>query len=171
MTPQDSDVDQTMRFVTEALDRWRQATPYIDAVGSTLAELSRSYDNWFFVRTPFLEDNGRRPRTDSIYGTDLIHTVESLQGGIRFGGSIEIHLEATTKSPKDALSAAAIARWLPGFWQLQNHEDLESAVLDLAEDMTIGTDGKVAALSFRLSERRLRELADLTKARQQATRK
>ncbi len=149
--------------VREALDRWRDGT-YVNPEASALEDLSRSYDNWFFAHSPLEPEPSWPSRSKSVYGSKLKQALESIQGGIRFGGSIEIHLEATTESPEDALTVAAIGRWFPGFWQLQNRNDLESAVLDLAEDMTIGANGKVASLSFRLSESRLRALADSTKA-------
>jgi hypothetical protein len=150
----------------EAIDRWQGETIPSDPLRSTLRDLSRSYDNWFLARNP-LEQLAWPQRVESVYASKLVHAVEAIQGGIRFGATIDFHVEAVTQSTEDAATAAAIARWWPGFIQLDNRGDPKSAILDLAEDLTILANGNVASLSFRLSERRLRELAD-AKAQKQA---
>jgi hypothetical protein len=150
----------TFLALQEAIDRWQQETAYGGPLGFKLQDLSRNYDVWFLVQNPLEPPPNLPPRPESAYASKLIQAVQAFQGGIRFGASIELRLEAMTKSPDDALTAAAIGRWLPGFIQLQGRNDPQSAVLDLAEDLTVLTNGSVTSLSFRLSERRLRELAD-----------
>jgi hypothetical protein len=149
----------TLPVLKEAIDRWQKEPVPSDSFRSTLRDLSRSYDNWFLVRKP-LQLFAWPQTPESVYGSKLVQAVEAIEGGIRLGGMIELHLEAVTKSSEDAATAAAIARWWPGFTQLDSRGDPKSAILDLTEDLTILTTGNVASLSFRLSERRLRELAE-----------
>jgi hypothetical protein len=150
----------TFLALQEAIDRWQQEIAPSDPLRSTLRDLSRNYDLWFLVQNPLEPPPDRPLRPESVYVRELIQAMEAIQGGIRFGGSIELRLDAITKTPEDAAAAAAIGRWLPGFIQLEGRGDPQSAVVDLAEDLNILVNGNVASLSFRLSERRLRELAD-----------
>ena len=158
----------TFRALQEAIDRWQQEKTSLDPWLSNVRDLSRRYDAWFLVRNP-LEPAANWPlKPESVYARNLIEAVEEIHGGITFGSSIELHLDAVTKSADDAETAAAIGRWLPGFMQLQARSDPQEVVLELAEDLIVLTNGKVASLSFRLSESRLRERADAELQKQAA---
>ncbi len=152
-------------MIQEAIDRWQREAVQADPFHSTLRAVSRNYDNWFLARNPL--ELAWPQKVESVHAKELIQAVETVQAGIRFGASIEFRLEVVTKSAEDAAAAAAIGRWLPGFMELNGRDDHAVAMLGLAEDLTIMATGNVASLSFSLSERRLRELAD-AEARKQA---
>jgi hypothetical protein len=84
--------------------------------------------------------------------------IEEVRGGIRVGGYNEMSLEVLVKTADDAYALAAIGRWLPGLMEMQNSHGLESALADLAENLVVGSEGRVVTLSVSVAESKLGEL-------------
>jgi hypothetical protein len=143
--------------VQEAIRRWRQ-----DERAGELAlkarSLSESYDNWFLLVKP-LESLTHPGLPASKYRDDLIQMVEEVSGGIRLGSLNEIRIEVLMKTADDASGLAALARWAPGFIQLQDTHSMQSMFAGIAENLAVTTEGRTVSISFALPEGKMEDLS------------
>src|ERR1039458_1356042 len=84
--------------------------------------------------------------------------VEEASGGIRVGAFSEVHVEVLMKTADDAATLAGLVRWLPGLIQLKEPRGLQSRMIELAENVSIRAEGRLATISFVISERKLEDM-------------
>ncbi|MCU1234345.1 MAG: hypothetical protein JWP63_2312 [Candidatus Solibacter sp.] len=149
--------------VLEAVQRWSKPLA-LSELARKAQRLSEAYDNWFLIVKP-LESLARRPAAKySAFATELMQMVEEASGGIRLGTYSQVHIEVVMKTADDAVTLAGLARWLPGFVQLKEPDDYQSRIIDLAEDLSIRAEGKLATISFVIPERKLEDMLKATRS-------
>lgn len=139
------------------------------ALAARAQQLSGIYDDWFIIERPLEFIAGSRNAPSSVplkYRDDLAKTIEELSGGIRYGSNDEVKVEAVMRTSDDAKALAALVRWVPGLIQLMAGEALPLLV-DLAEDLTVTTDGRRVTLSCHFPEDKVAELNTKLKALRQ----
>jgi hypothetical protein len=147
--------------VQEASLRWKADEPPGE-IAAKVRRLALSYDNWFLMvkplDKPLMEFLGGPGAPALKYRNEAIQAIEEASGGIRFGALNEFHAEALLKAPEDAAAVATLARWVPGFVQLQEPWSVPSRLADIAGDLSIRAEGRSVSISFTLPEREMREL-------------
>ena len=156
----------TMRGESSVLDEAAMLWLREDARPAPLAyrvqQLAGMYDNWFVMLKPLNFAAGERGPSGPWplkYRKDMVEMIEEVSGGIRFGTNIECRVQAVMRSADDAKALAALAKWLPGLIQLMPSSSPMAPLVDLAENISTTTDGRVVTLSFQLPEEKVRELA------------
>lgn len=147
--------------VQEASLRWKADEPPGE-IAAKVRRLAETYDNWFLMvkplDTPQMEFLGGPGAPALKYRNEAIQAIEEASGGIRFGALNEFHAEALLKAPEDAAAVASLARWIPGFMQLQEPWSVQSRLADMAGDLSIRAEGGSVSISFTLPETEMREL-------------
>ena len=129
----------------------------ISYIAQQVRRLATEYDAWFVAIKPL---ELTHPSADAKLAQELVQTLEEVRGGVRAGGAYhEFHVEATMRTSEDAATLAGIGRWLPGFFQLQNSRT-EGKVWNLAHNLDVRAEGRIASLTFSISDRELRELIE-----------
>lgn len=152
-------------IVREAVSHWRGAYAQGSELGEKAKRMSETYDNWFIVARPFesLQDEPRSAGSLK-YRSDFAGMVEEVHGGVRVGAINEVRVEVVMKTVEDATALAGLSRWLPGFVQMKAPESSESALADLAENLTVMLSGNTVSVSFTLDESKLNELVRTRRA-------
>ena len=82
-------------------------------------------------------------------------------GGVKFGATIDVTIDATTRSEKDAQSLADVIRFGAGMLQMQRQNDSRMGILASALDaMTLQNTGAAVHFAVSLPEKSLEQLAD-----------
>jgi len=151
--------------VSEAMARWVQPEPSVGQLAARVKALVETYDLWVIASRP-LENMDRSPATPITlkYRANFTQLIQEVQAGIRLGGFDDFTVDATMPSFEDAFALAAMGRWLPGVIQSANPNGEESALVDLADNLTTTIKGNVASLSFSLDEIKLRALIESRRA-------
>ena len=141
----------------EAVRRWSEDSG-MGELARKAQKLGESYDNWFLIVRP-LELLGRSSiAPPSHFAAELMQMVEEASGGIRVGAFSEIHAKVLMKTADDAATLAGLVRWLPGLIQLKEPRGLQSRMIELAENVSIRAEGRLATISFVISERKLEDM-------------
>jgi len=141
----------------EAVRRWSENSG-LGELARKAQRLGESYDNWFLIVRP-LELLGRSSiAPPSHFAAELMQMVEEASGGIRVGAFSEVHVEVLMKTADDAATLAGLVRWLPGFIQLREPRGLQSRMIELAENVSIRSEGRLATISLAISERKLEDM-------------
>jgi hypothetical protein len=141
----------------EAVRRWRENSD-MGELARKAQRLSESHDNWFLIVRP-LELLGRSSiAPPSHFAAELMQMLEEASGGIRVGAFSEVHAEVLMKTADDAATLAGLGRWLPGLIQLKEPHGLQSRMIDLAENVSIRAEGRLATISLVISERKLEDM-------------
>lgn len=124
--------------------------------------LSSRYQAWFLSTIPVSELTGKVPEvTGGAPKTargDFFQGVQELSGGVLFGTNVEIGLDATTRSDRDAQALADVIRFLAGMVQ-QNAEQPQTALLaKMLDGLVLKTSGPVTSLTFSIAEQDLEKL-------------
>jgi hypothetical protein len=148
------------QMVREALSRWHSAGGQSGELADKVKRMSETYDNWFIKVRPFeISEDSRGPVKILKYRADFAGAVKEVLGGVRVGGINEVRVEVVTEAPEDAAALAALGRWLPGLVQMKAPYSNESALADLAENLTVMPAGNTVSLSFTLDDSKLEDLA------------
>jgi uncharacterized membrane protein len=62
------------------------------------------------------------------------------------------------KTADDAATLAGLGRWIPGLIQLKDPHGLQSRMIDLAENVSIRSEGRLVMISLVISERKLEDM-------------
>ena len=153
-------------MVRASLERWRQ-NKATGGIANQVRRLSSEYDNWFLLVRPLDRLNQPAEPKRLKYRDELIHVMQEVRGGIRLGRFNEVNVEFVMATSEDAIALSTLARWLPGFMQL-NENGLESELVELAENLSVRVEGNIVFASFILPEDRLNVLVRQRKARGQS---
>jgi hypothetical protein len=127
-----------------------------------LRRVSAEGDAWFVSLVP-----GSQLSADStnvtVHGQQfngaLIQSVLQSSGWIRFGDTIQVNLQAVTRSEKDAQSLADVVRFLSSMVQTQKENQPQAAALAQALNaMQLRTDGNTMEMSLDLPEKAAEQL-------------
>jgi hypothetical protein len=149
--------------VDAAVARWRAGGAASSEVARRVRRLSETYDNWAIAIRPLDNRRGREDEPASNaphlkYRDQFAGLIESVSGGVRVGRMTEVRVDVALKEPDAAMALAALARFAPGMIQAQSPHSMESALAEIAENLTATPTGNTVSLSFTLDEGRLREL-------------
>lgn len=147
--------------VKGALDRKGAAGLQADLAAQAQA-LSARYHGWFLSSVPVRELTGKVPEVTGPAPkgprSDFFQGVQQLNGGVQFGALVEVGLNATTRSDRDAQSLADVIRFLAGMVQ-QNQDKPEAASLaKVLDSLDLKTEGAVTKISLSIPEQDLEKL-------------
>jgi hypothetical protein len=143
------------KAVTDAIDRWRNATAALSPLALTARRLSNSYDAWYVVTKPLglAEFAGRGTRSPRV--EELTQAIDELRAGIRLGSIDEADVEIDCKSSDEATAIAVFGHYLPAL--LETKPDPECLVFQVADHVVSRAQGRTAILSLTVDENRLEE--------------
>jgi len=147
--------------VKGALDR-RGASGLKADLSAQAQALSSRYQAWFLSTVPVNELTGRVPEvTGSAPAAprgDFFQGVQQVSGGALFGTQVELSLNATTRSDRDAQALADVVRFLAGMVQ-QNQDKPEAANLaKILDTLDLKTAGPVTTITLSIPEADLEKL-------------
>lgn len=135
-----------LEAVKSAIDRHKAGGPgALDPKTSNrIMELSSKYDAWMMSASlARLADDVSNPQLGGVMAGDLMKSMESVIGGVRFGANIELMTEATMRSEKDASALVDVVKFLAGMLQLNSQNDTRATemakLLDKMELKASGT--------------------------------
>jgi hypothetical protein len=108
----------------------------------------------------FLGQHAEGTEQDTTHAKALQGVVQS-SGGVKFGATIEVTLDATTRSDRDAQALSDVIRFGAGMVQMQRQNDSKAGILANALDnMTLQNTGTAVHLAVSMPEKSLEQLAD-----------
>jgi len=151
-----------------ALDRWRQRGSEVDGdLGERIRTMSESYDNWLIARSPLRAmAEGQQSGPYQSYRSQFTEMVEEVRAGVRLGKINEVEVDLEMQTSEDAMTAAALGRWLRGL--VQTRGGTEAALAEVAEGWSVTTTGKVVSLCFTLDSTKLLEIDEKRRAMEKA---
>ena len=130
-------------------------------------QVASNNDAWFvsLVGGSFLNHHAdaeaKRP-PQAAQAQQALQSVLASSGGIRFGDTVDLTLDAITRSPQDATSLADVVRFLGSTLQMERTKDPRAAILASALDnMNLTTDGSDMHLAVSIPEKSMEQLAEL----------
>jgi len=102
--------------VRDAITRRGQPAQLLPALREKAGELSGRLDLWFVSVIPVSELAGKVPdqQVSGALQGDALKSIEQMNGGIRFGPSLELSLTAVTRGEQEAEALANVVRFLIG---------------------------------------------------------
>ena len=92
--------------------------------------------------------------------SSALQSILQSNGGVHFGDQVKFSLDATTRSPQDAVSLTDVVRFVSSMVQTQRRNDPNAAIVASALDhMELQTNGAELHVGFSLSEKNLELLA------------
>jgi len=143
----------------------RPALPIDPQLQQLIASVSGDNDIWFASRVP-LSGLARRHMDEgsqsSFRGSQLLQTVETATGGIRFGDSLRMALTTVCRSEKDATALADVIRFGTDMVQMQSQSDQRSELISSAlKSMQLSNQGTSVHLELTLPEASVEQLAEI----------
>ncbi|MGI8958752.1 MAG: hypothetical protein ACR2IV_03120 [Bryobacteraceae bacterium] len=124
-------------------------------------KVSAGNDAWFASSMPgsylatHLEQQTRQP----MQHAQALQSILESSGGVHFGGVVEFFLDATTRSPQDAVSLADVLRFGASMVQMQRQNDPRAAIIASAVDqMTVTNSGPTLHATLSMTEKELEQL-------------
>lgn len=122
-------------------------------------------DAWFvslnggaFLRHGFTGEKSGPPAQAS----QALQSILAASGGIRFGNTVGLTIDATARSPQDAISLEDVVRFLASMLQMERQKDPRAAILASAlNSMSLATQGNMLHLSISIPEKSMEQLAEL----------
>jgi hypothetical protein len=94
-------------------------------------------------------------------GSQTLQSISAASGGVRFGSTVEITIDAIARSEKDASALADILRFGSSLLQAKGQSDPHTALLASAlNQMLVSTAGQNVHLSLAMPEGTLEQLAE-----------
>jgi hypothetical protein len=148
-------------YVKLAIDA-RQATgATLDAKTlNTITGLSNRFDAWMLTASlAGIAGDIRNPQLGGAMNGNLIQSVDSVTGGVRFGSDVEVMAEAQMRSEKDATAMVDVVRFLAGMMQMNAQNDKRAAELaKLLDKMDLKATGTQFRMSLTIPEDMLETL-------------
>jgi hypothetical protein len=122
-------------------------------------------DAWFVSLTGagFLKNHiGAEEKGPQAQAEQALQSVLSSSGGVRFGSTVDLTIDALARSPQDATSLEDVVRFLASMAQMQRQKDPRAAILAGALDnMKLATQGSSFHLAISIPEKSLEQLAEV----------
>lgn len=141
------------------------------AIQGTVSKVATENDIWFVSFVPGSEvaghfkpaqTDGADSKASTGQGWPQAQALESVQqasGGIQFGETVRVTLDAVTRSPKDATSLADVVRFFTSMVQMQRQKDPRAEMAAAAFDnMELATNGDAVHMSVAFPEKGLEKL-------------
>jgi hypothetical protein len=134
------------------------------ALQDQVLKVSAANDAWFassIMPGSFLAKHLQHETSQPMQHAQVLQSILQSSGGVHFGDVVEFSLDATTRSPQDAVSLADVFRMGGSMVQMQRENDPRAAIVASAIDkMAITTDGAALHATFSMTEKNLEQLVD-----------
>ncbi len=146
-----------------------RANPIVldSSLGQQIDQVADNDDAWFvsLLGGSFLNHHanagGKQP-PQAAQAAQALQSVLESSGGIRFGSSVDVTIDAVARSPQDAVSLSDVVRFLASTLQMQRQKDPRAAILANALDnMNLTTNGNNLHLALSIPEKSMEQLAEL----------
>src|SRR5579862_8074374 len=130
---------------------------------SKVNDLSSKNDFWFVTLVPVSEFAGAMPdpNLSGAMKGNLLAAINEASGGIRFGDTVTISAEATTRSEKDAQALVDVVKFVAGMVQLNRQNNATAGqVATLVDTLDCKAAGNVTTLSLAIPEVQLEQMLD-----------
>ena len=133
-------------------------------IAQLIGQVGPNHDAWFVSMVPGFrfakhlaaENDHSMPQARALEG------VQESSGGVRFGDTVELSLDAVARSPQDATALADVIRLLASTVQVQRQSDPRAGIFAAALDkMTLSTSGDDLHVAISMPEKSLEQLASL----------
>ena len=131
---------------------------------SKVNDLSSKNDFWFVTLVPVSEFAGAMPdpNLSGAMKGNLLAAINEASGGIRFGDTVTISAEATTRSEKDAQALVDVVKFVAGMVQLNRQNNATAGqVATLVDTLDCKATGNVTTLSLAIPELQLEQMLDM----------
>jgi hypothetical protein len=122
-------------------------------------------DAWFVSLTggSFLNHHiGGEKNGPPAQAVQALQSVLASSGGVRFGSTVALTIDATARSPQDATSLEDVVRFFASMLQMQREKDPRAAILANALDnMNLAAQGNTLHLAISIPEKSMEQLAEL----------
>ena len=140
--------------VKGAIDRSRTAATLDAALLAKIATVSANRDVWV-LSTASISSFAKSVQNSHVSGAlqgDLIKGIQQSSGGVKFGSTIEVSGELTTRSNEDASSLASVVQFFMNMAQgnsgASGHPELNS----LVHNLTVHADSNAVKVSLSIPE-------------------
>ncbi|MGI9075286.1 MAG: hypothetical protein ACR2JB_29100 [Bryobacteraceae bacterium] len=126
-----------------------------------LLKVSAGNDAWFASSVPgsYLARHLEHETSQPMQHAQALQSILESSGGVHFGDVVEFSLDASTRSPQDAVSLADVLRFGASMVQMQRQNDPRAAIVASAVDkMTVTNSGPTLHATFSMTEKELEEL-------------
>jgi hypothetical protein len=123
--------------------------------------LSARYQAWFLSTVPVSELSGNLPEVSNATPkarADFFQGVQEVSGGVLFGSQVEIGIDATTRSDRDAQALADVIRFMAGMVQQNQDKPQAAALSKLLDTLQLKTQGPVTSITLSIAEQDLEKL-------------
>jgi hypothetical protein len=130
-----------------------------------ISQAATENDIWFVSTVPASRFASHlQPEMDqSVGGSQTLQAVTAASGGIRFGSSVQITVDAVARSDKDASALADVVRFGASLLQMKGQSDHHTTLLASAlNQMLVSATGPNVHLSLSIPETTLEQLAETT---------
>jgi hypothetical protein len=131
------------------------------ALQDQVLKASADNDAWFTssMPGPYLASRMQQETKQPMQHAQALQSILQTSGGVHFGEVVQFSLDASTRSPQDAVSLADVLRLGGSMVQMQRQSDPRAAIVASAVDkMTITNSGPTLHASFSIPEKNLEEL-------------
>jgi hypothetical protein len=130
-------------------------------------QVASNNDAWFvsLVGGSFFNHHASRDAKQpppAAQAQQALQSVLASSGGVRFGSTVDLTLDAVARSPQDATSLADVVHFLASTLQMERTKDPRAGILASALDnMSLTTDGNNMHLAVSIPEKSMEQLAEL----------
>lgn len=131
------------------------------ALQDQVVKVSAGNDAWFASLVPgsYLAHHLEHETSQPMQHAQALQSILESSGGVHFGDVVEFSLDASTRSPQDAVSLADVLRFGASMVQMQRQNDPRAAIVASAVDkMSITNSGPTLHATFSMTEKELEEL-------------
>lgn len=135
------------------------------ALQQKIDQVANSNDAWFVSLTvpSFLDHHVAGERNGPpAQAMQALKSVLASSGGVRFGNTVDLTIDAMARSPQDATSLEDVVRFLSSMLQMQRQKDPRAAILaNTLDNMNLTTQGNTLHLALSIPEKSMEQLAEL----------
>jgi|GEM_PF-811949 len=134
----------------------RQASPVSPnpRVATRISELSQHYDVWWLSLASAQEwaDQLTDETLQAAMKGELLRTIQEISGGVQCGPLVEISGQAITRSDKDAIALADVARFFIGLVAASREDHQGYQIWSLLNTLDLKTIGNTVKFRWRIPE-------------------
>jgi hypothetical protein len=135
------------------------------ALQQKIEQVANGNDAWFVSLTGggFLRHHAAGEKNGPpAQAMQALQSIVTSSGGIRFGNTVDLTIDATARSAQDATSLQDVVRFLGSMLQMQRQNDPRAAILASALDnMSLAVQGNNVHLAVSIPEKSMEQLAAL----------
>ena len=149
--------------VEQAIANRANASSLAPAVQQLIAYVGPSNDAWFVSTTPSSFLGNHIPTgSNQPVPAQAVQSIVQASGGVQFGDTVRLSLNAVTRSAKDATSLIDVIRFGGSMIQMQRQKGAAGDALASAIDnMTLTSNGNTVQVSLSMPEKNLEQVANL----------